>query len=110
MRYYQEILETINRHKKELPYSYLTLEHELRHIIIEEQEHISELRTLLSMTLKDVKKSTSKRNINTKKSSCLRCRQSNSDTQVVREDPKRKSRYYNTDPYSDIDSLSLTIL
>jgi hypothetical protein len=33
----------------ELKYEYLQLEHSLRHIIMDEQEHISELKMLLGM-------------------------------------------------------------
>jgi len=32
-----------------LPYMFLKLEHEVRHIIMDEQEHIMELKTLLGM-------------------------------------------------------------
>jgi len=45
--FYTQILSKINEVKKDLPYEFLTLEHEIRHIIIDEQEHIVELKTLL---------------------------------------------------------------
>lgn len=44
---YLGILEKIKGVKENLPYEFLTLEHELRHIIIDEQEHIAELKKLL---------------------------------------------------------------
>ena len=44
---YTKILEKINEEKENLPYEFLTLEHEVRHIIIDEQEHIAELKLLL---------------------------------------------------------------
>ena len=44
---YMSILNKINEMKKELKYEYFQLEHKMRHIITEEQEHISELRILL---------------------------------------------------------------
>lgn len=45
--HYKKVLDKINKEKKNLPYEFFTIEHELRHIIIEEEEHISELKTLL---------------------------------------------------------------
>ncbi len=47
--YYQGILRKVQEHKLELKYAYHTLEHDVRHIIIDEQEHISELKKLLGM-------------------------------------------------------------
>lgn len=46
--FYTKILEKIKEEKESLPYEFLTLEHELRHIIIDEQEHIVELKILLA--------------------------------------------------------------
>lgn len=46
---YLQIMEKIKSEKDKLPYEFLTLEHELRHIIMEEEEHISELKILLAM-------------------------------------------------------------
>lgn len=47
--FYKKILEKVNGEKKDLPYEFLTLEHEVRHIIIDEQEHIAELKILLGL-------------------------------------------------------------
>jgi bacterioferritin (cytochrome b1) len=47
--FYKKILEKINKVKENLPYEFLTLEHEIRHIIIDEQEHIAELKKLLAI-------------------------------------------------------------
>ena len=44
---YMEILAKIKEEKDNLPYEFLTLEHEVRHIIMDEQEHITELKNLL---------------------------------------------------------------
>jgi len=46
---YKKILEKINASKAELPYEFLRLEHDVRHVIMEEQEHISELKILLGL-------------------------------------------------------------
>lgn len=46
--FYTEILKKVNDAKKEFPYEFLTLEHEIRHVIIDEQEHIAELKLLLA--------------------------------------------------------------
>lgn len=46
---YLGILKRINDMKDELKYEYFQLEHTVRHIIGEEQEHISELKLLLGM-------------------------------------------------------------
>jgi len=45
---YTKILETIYKEKDKLPYEFQKLEHDVRHVIIEEMEHISELKLLLS--------------------------------------------------------------
>ncbi len=45
--FYLQILEKIREEKENLPYEFWTLEHEVRHIIIDEQEHIAELKILL---------------------------------------------------------------
>lgn len=45
--FYKEIYKKVNEFKVSLPYEYETLEHEIRHIIIEEQEHVAELSVLL---------------------------------------------------------------
>jgi len=44
---YTGIMEKLGEMRGELKYEYLQLEHSLRHIIMDEQEHISELRLLL---------------------------------------------------------------
>jgi len=44
---YTGILEKVREMRGELKYEYFQLEHSLRHIIADEQEHISELRLLL---------------------------------------------------------------
>lgn len=45
--FYKQIYAKIVDNKKELTYNFITLEHEVRHIILDEEEHISELKTLL---------------------------------------------------------------
>ena len=45
---YTKILDTIYKEKEKLPYEFQKLEHDVRHVIIEEMEHISELKLLLS--------------------------------------------------------------
>jgi bacterioferritin (cytochrome b1) len=45
--FYKKILEKISEEKENFPYEFLTLEHEIRHIIIDEQEHIAELKILI---------------------------------------------------------------
>jgi bacterioferritin (cytochrome b1) len=52
--FYKKVAKKITENKESLPYSFLQLEHSLRHVIMDEEEHISELRMLLSMTIKDV--------------------------------------------------------
>jgi bacterioferritin (cytochrome b1) len=44
---YTGIMEKVREMKDELKYEYFQLEHSLRHIIIDEQEHIIELKLLL---------------------------------------------------------------
>lgn len=46
---YEGIMEKIKEMKKELKYEYYQLEHNIRHIIMDEQEHIAELKILLGM-------------------------------------------------------------
>jgi bacterioferritin (cytochrome b1) len=45
--FYKEILTKIVENKNEFPYEFETLEHEVRHIILDEQEHVTELKTLI---------------------------------------------------------------
>ncbi|MEM7819609.1 MAG: ferritin-like domain-containing protein [Candidatus Aenigmatarchaeota archaeon] len=47
--FYTKILKKINELKESLPYEFWKLEHEVRHIIMDEQEHIAELKTLLAL-------------------------------------------------------------
>ncbi len=47
--FYTGILKEVNDSKQELPYEFLTLEHDVRHVIMDEQEHITELKILLGM-------------------------------------------------------------
>ncbi len=47
---YAAILKKLNANRDELPYEYMKLEHDVRHILMEEQEHISELKVLLAKT------------------------------------------------------------
>ncbi|MCP8304714.1 MAG: ferritin-like domain-containing protein [archaeon] len=46
---YTGIMKKIMEMKDELKYEYLQLEHKIRHIIMDEQEHISELKLLLGL-------------------------------------------------------------
>lgn len=45
--FYKQIYRKVMESKDSLPYEFETLEHEVRHIIIEEQEHVTELSLLL---------------------------------------------------------------
>jgi len=45
--FYKQIYKMATDHRNELPYEYETIEHELRHIIVDEQEHVVELTRLL---------------------------------------------------------------
>lgn len=45
--FYTKILERIKEEKENLPYEFWKLEHDIRHIIMDEQEHIAELKLLL---------------------------------------------------------------
>lgn len=45
--YYKQIYQKICENKEALPYAFETLEHELRHIILDEQEHVVEISLLL---------------------------------------------------------------
>jgi len=47
--FYKQIYAKIMANKESFPYCFDTLEHEVRHIILEEQEHIIELSTLLGL-------------------------------------------------------------
>lgn len=45
--FYTKIMEEIKKAKDELPYAYLKLEHDVRHVIMDEEEHAVELQLLL---------------------------------------------------------------
>jgi bacterioferritin (cytochrome b1) len=45
--FYKQIYNKVIECKKDLPYEFEALEHEIRHVIIEEQEHAAELSVLL---------------------------------------------------------------
>lgn len=47
--FYVQILKKIAQEKENLPYEYLKLEHEVRYVIMDEQEHIAELKKLLGL-------------------------------------------------------------
>ncbi|HTZ11889.1 MAG TPA: ferritin-like domain-containing protein [Candidatus Margulisiibacteriota bacterium] len=47
--FYRKIYDKVIEGKKDLTYEFETLEHEVRHIIIEEQEHAVELSLLLGL-------------------------------------------------------------
>lgn len=45
--FYRQVYQRVVENKQSLQYEFETLEHEIRHIIIDEQEHVSELSVLL---------------------------------------------------------------
>jgi bacterioferritin (cytochrome b1) len=45
--FYKRIYQKVVENKEQLPYAFETLEHEIRHIIVDEQEHTTELSVLL---------------------------------------------------------------
>jgi len=45
--FYKQIYQKVIDNKKSLQYEFETLEHQIRHVIIDEQEHVSELSLLL---------------------------------------------------------------
>lgn len=45
--FYKQIYQKIIDNKNNLPYTFITLEHQVRHVIKEEEEHVAELSTLL---------------------------------------------------------------
>lgn len=47
--FYKEIYKKIISNKEALPYEFETLEHQVRHVIIDEQEHVTELSLLLGI-------------------------------------------------------------
>jgi len=46
--FYTKILETLHNEKKDLPFEFQKMEHDVRHVIIDEQEHAAELKILLA--------------------------------------------------------------
>lgn len=46
--FYTKILETLNNEKKDIQFEFQKLEHDVRHVIIDEQEHAAELKLLLA--------------------------------------------------------------
>ena len=50
--FYRGIYEKIVANKKKLRYEFETLEHGIRHVIIDEQQHVSELSQLLGINVK----------------------------------------------------------
>lgn len=54
VEYYGSILEKIAKNRGSLPYAFLRLEHDVRHILMEEEEHIAELRKLLALKMGEV--------------------------------------------------------
>ncbi|OGC32889.1 hypothetical protein A2311_00070 [candidate division WOR-1 bacterium RIFOXYB2_FULL_48_7] len=47
--FYKQIYQKVTDNKKELQYEFETLEHQIRHVIIDEQEHVTELSLLLGI-------------------------------------------------------------
>jgi bacterioferritin (cytochrome b1) len=47
--FYKQIYQKVMENKNDLQYEFETLEHEIRHVIIDEQEHVSELSQLLGI-------------------------------------------------------------
>jgi bacterioferritin (cytochrome b1) len=47
--FYKQIYQKVGDNKKSLPYEFETLEHEIRHVIIDEEEHVTELSLLLGI-------------------------------------------------------------
>ena len=45
--FYKEIYKKVIANKEALPYEFETLEHQIRHVIIDEQEHVTELSVLM---------------------------------------------------------------
>ena len=47
--FYKQIYKKAAEHKDKLPYVFERIEHELRHVILDEQEHVTELSLLLGV-------------------------------------------------------------
>lgn len=46
--FYKEIYRKVIDNKEKLTYNFVTLEHEIRHIILDEEEHIAEISALMA--------------------------------------------------------------
>jgi bacterioferritin (cytochrome b1) len=47
--FYKTIYKKVIKNKEKLPYVFETLEHEIRHVVIEEEQHVAELSVLLGL-------------------------------------------------------------
>ena len=47
--FYKTIYKKVIENKEKLQYIFETLEHEIRHVVIEEQQHVAELSILLGL-------------------------------------------------------------
>lgn len=47
--FYKQIYQKVIENKKEFQYEFETLEHQIRHVIIDEQEHVTEISLLLGL-------------------------------------------------------------
>ena len=47
--FYNTIYKKVIENKEKLPYVFETLEHEIRHVVIEEEQHVAELSVLLGL-------------------------------------------------------------
>ncbi len=47
--FYKQIYQKVIENKKEFQYEFETLEHQIRHVIIDEQEHVTEISLLLGV-------------------------------------------------------------
>jgi len=45
--FYRKIIEEVRKSREELPYQYEFIEHKVRHVIIDEEEHILEITNIL---------------------------------------------------------------
>jgi len=45
--FYKQIYQKVEENKQAFPYEFETLEHQIRHVIIDEQEHVTELAVLM---------------------------------------------------------------
>ncbi len=45
--FYKQIYKKVYDHRDEFQYEFETLEHEIRHVIVDEEEHVAELSILL---------------------------------------------------------------